>query len=87
MSDPLTKEKDYLLSNLEEFAKVYPGKYLLIKDEAVWGAYETYDQGVREGIRRLGTGPFLVRSVLQPHDPEAPSIPALAIGVPLIDRP
>ena len=84
MTDPLAQEKSYLKSHQEELAKEYPGKYLIIKGDEVHGAFETYDQGVGEGVSLFGSGPFLVRSVLQPEDPEAPKIPALAVGVPLV---
>ena len=84
MTDPLAREKAYLKSNREALAASYPGKYLLIKGEDVLGAFETYDQGVTEGVRLLGAGPFLVRSVLRPDDLEAPSIPALSVGVPFV---
>ena len=60
----------------------YPGKYLLIKGAQVFGAFETYEEGVKEGACAFGVGPFLVRSVLHPEDAEAPSIPALSTGAP-----
>lgn len=84
MEDILSTEKTYLKDNLEELLKDYPGKYLLIKGESVHGAYETLEEGVTEGAKLFGTDPFLVRSVLQPYDAESPSIPALAVGVPLV---
>ena len=83
MIDVLAKEKAYLRDHQSELAEKYPGKYLVIQGETVYGAYETYDQGVVEGVARLGSGPFLVRSVLQPDD-ETVNIPALSVGVPLV---
>ena len=80
--DLLEKEKSYLRKHQAELADKYPGKYLVIQGETVHGAYETYDQGVIEGVALLGAGPFLVRSVLQPDD-EIVNVPVLAIGVPL----
>ena len=87
VADPLAKEKAYLRSNQAELAAKYPGKYLLIKGASVRGAFETYEQGITEGTKLLGRGPFLVRSVLQPDDAEAPSIPALSVGVPFVAHP
>lgn len=84
MSDPLVKEKKFLKKNQIELAGKHPGKYLLIKDDKVHGAFETYEEGVSAGVLLFGAGPFLVRSVLHPDDSEAPSIPALLIGVPLV---
>lgn len=81
--DLLSKEKAYLKRNQEEFAKKYPGRqYLVIKGETVHGAYETYEQGVLEGVKLLGAGPFLVRSWLQPEDPQPVNIPVLSLGIP-----
>ena len=87
MEDPLAKEKAFLKENQKELAAQHPGKYLLIKDAEVHGAYETFDQGVAAGVERFGAGPFLVRSVQEPQDSEAPSNPALSIGVPLVANP
>ena len=60
---------------------------MLIKGNVIHGAFETYEQGVTDGAKLFGAGPFLVRSVLQPDDLEAPSIPALSVGVPLVADP
>ena len=83
MADPLAKEKAFLKEHQAELGVEHPGKYLLIKNESVQGAFETYEEGVNAGVLLFGAGPFLVRSILQPDDLEAPSIPALSIGVPL----
>ena len=86
--DLLSTEKAYLKKNQAEFAKRYPGRqYLVIKGETVHGAYETYDQGVLEGVKLLGAGPFLVRSWLHPEDPEPVHIPVLSLGIPTIGSP
>ena len=87
MAELLAIEKAYLKANQANLAEQYPGKFLLIKEEAVHGAFETYEQGVFAGTEMLGAGPFLVRSVLQPDDLEAPSIPALSVGIPLVANP
>ena len=83
MSDLLIKEKTYLKAHQKELAEKYPGRqYLVIQGETIHGAYETYDQGVIEGIKLLGAGPFLVRSWLRPEDPEPVNIPVLSLGIP-----
>lgn len=87
MSELLAREKIYLKKNQVDLAKQYPGKFLLIREETVYGAFETYEQGVFAGTEMLGAGPFLVRSVLNPGDPEAPSIPALSVGISLVANP
>ena len=84
MMDPLATEKTYLREHLDELASAHPGKFLLIKGDQVHGAFETYKQGVIEGARQFGAGPFLVRSVLQPNDPEPLNIPTLTTGISII---
>ena len=84
MTDVLESEKAYLTANQTALAAQYPGKFLLIKDNAVHGAFETYEQGVTRGAVLFGAGPFLVRSPAAVGDADSPSIPALSIGIPLI---
>ena len=78
----LLKERTYLKEHQAELiAKYYDRQYLVIKGEQVYGACETYDQAVTEGVRKLDRGPFLVRSVYHPEDPEPVHIPALSLGL------
>ena len=81
MMDPLATEKTYLRTHLDRLASAHPGKFLLIKGDQVHGAFETYKQGVIEGAKQFGAGPFLVRSVLQPDDPEPLNILTLTTGI------
>ena len=83
MFDPLAVEKQYLDDHRHELIDRYPGKFLVIKGAEVFGGYDSYDEGVAVGVRLFGSGPFLVRNVMQTQDAEAPRIPALAVGVPL----
>ncbi len=67
MGDPLGSEKEYLKANRERFMREYPGKYLLIKGDRVSGAFETYDEGVKEGARIIS----MAEKVQQPPRPFA----------------
>ena len=58
MGDPLGSEKKYLKANRDQFMQEYPGKYLLIKGDQVFGAFETYEEGVKEGARTFGGRSF-----------------------------
>ena len=78
----LLKERTYLKEHQAELIEKYRDReYLLIKGEKVYGAYETYKEAVHDGVKRCGRGPFLVRSVYHPEDPEPVSIPALSLGL------
>lgn len=87
MKDPLAVEKQYLATHRAELAEKFSEKYLLIKGEKAYQGFETYDEAVIEGVRLFGAGPFLVRSIKQIEDADAPKIPALAIGAPLSANP
>lgn len=81
--DPLRREKRFLLANIESLAVAHPGKYLLIQGDAVHGAFETFEAGVTAGLGMFPATAFLVRSVLQPEDPEPINIPVLSLGIPI----
>lgn len=86
--DVLETEKAYLKEHQEELiAKYRECPYLVLRGETVLGAYETYEQGVDEAVENFGKGPFLVRSVYHPEDPEPISIPALTLGILFGDNP
>lgn len=87
MSDVLAIEKAYLVANQVALAADHPSKFLLIKGEAVHGAFETYEEGVIAGIKKFSAGPFLVRLISRPEDSEAPNIPALSLGFELVTKP
>ena len=87
MTDILATEKAFLKANQATLAAEHPGKFLLIKGKTVHGAYQTYDEGVIEGTKLFAVGPFLVRSVTSVDDADAPSIPALSVGIPLVVNP
>ena len=84
--DPLAIEKAWLKANHSELMERYPGKYLVIKGETLYGGFETYDRAVHAGAKMFGAGPFLVRSVLEPDDPPPMVIPAIVLGIPLVAR-
>ena len=80
--DLLETEKTYLQEHQEELIEKYRDRqYLVIRGETVLGGYETYDQAVDEAAKHFGRGPFLVRSVYHPEDPEPVDIPALRLGI------
>jgi len=77
----LAIEKNFLIKHQEELAKVYPGKYLVIRGEGVVSACDSYEEGVLAGKELCGEGPFLVRSVHRPEEEETLTIPVLALGL------
>lgn len=45
-------------------AKQYAGKWVLVKDQSVRGAFSTYGNAFRAGTSAYGTEPFLVKQAL-----------------------
>jgi hypothetical protein len=54
----------------EELLASAEGKYVLIKGEEVAGVYDSQEDAVREGYRRFGNVPFLVKQVLRVEVPQ-----------------
>ena len=62
-----------------EWASDHPGKFALVKGQQALGFYDTREDALVDGARRLGLTPFLVRHVSEPEDQVR--IPAMALGV------
>lgn len=46
----------------------YTGQWVVIKDQAVRGAYPTYDAAYNAGVSQFGTGSFVVKEAV-PEEP------------------
>ncbi len=77
----LAEEVSFYEENKEDFIRKYLNRYLLIKGSNLVATCENEGAAIREGVRRFGTGPFLVR--LAGEDMPEFSVPALALGIPL----
>jgi len=42
------------------------GKWVLVREAALVGTYETFDQAAADAVRRFGSGPYLIRQVGAP---------------------
>lgn len=75
----LNKEREYYSENLSLWLARYPGKFVLVKERELIGAFDTMDEALAEGARRFGLASFLVRRVQQA--PEEVVVPALTLGL------
>lgn len=64
----LETEVTFFRSELQDFQRRYPGRYLLIHGRKLYGDYGTFEEAVNEGARRFKAGPFLVRQTTQPTE-------------------
>lgn len=75
----LEKEINFFQQHLDEWLKLSPGKYALIKGDELIGTYGDVDEALSEGARRYGLKPFLVRPIVEKQ--EEVSVPALTLGL------
>ena len=61
MSSPLEREFDYFLAHQEELVRQYRGKFVVIKDQKVIGAYDSEIEAVQETSKTHELGTFLVQ--------------------------
>ena len=61
---PLLKEFNYYLAHQDELVRLYSGKFIVIKDGQVLGAYDDELFAVTETIKTEEAGTFLVQLVL-----------------------
>jgi len=57
----LEKEFNYFINNLKELVKKYEGKYIVIKNDIVLGAYNTIEEAISETNKTEEMGTFLVQ--------------------------
>jgi hypothetical protein len=62
-SQVLKKEFDYYLANQAEFVKTYLGKYIVLKDQKVLGAYVSNIEAYEETQKHHALGTFLIQLV------------------------
>lgn len=75
----LDRERKLFVAHAEEWAKTYPGRFLVVKDETLVGNFATIDEALAAGARRFGLQPFLVRRAGEKE--ETVSVPALTLGL------
>lgn len=61
MSKPLQREFEYFLRHQKELVAKYRGKFVVIKDDQVLGAYDSALEAMRETAREHQPGTFLVQ--------------------------
>ena len=63
MDSPLKPEFEYYLANKPALLKEYEGKFVVIKDQSVIGAYDDELAAVTETSKTYELGTFLVQKV------------------------
>jgi hypothetical protein len=61
MAKRLEKEFQYYLDNQAELVKKYKGKFIVIKNSTVLGAFDTELEAIKETTKKHPLGTFLVQ--------------------------
>ena len=78
----LATEIQFYEEHRESLASDHPGRFLLIRDSALHGSFDTLDAALEAGFSKFGSTPFLARRAGE--DALQLSAPAMTIGVPLV---
>ena len=63
MADALDREIEAFERQRASLEEHHMGKWVLIRDGALIGAFDTLDNVANEAVRRFGRGPYLIRQV------------------------
>jgi hypothetical protein len=64
--DQLKQEISAFDAMRDELFKHHAGKFVIVKDGQLQGAFDSFDAAGREAVRRFGQGPYLIRQVGAP---------------------
>ena len=60
-------------ANAKSLFEHHLGKFVVIKGEKLFGAFDTFDAAARAAIKAYGRGPYLIREVKEPAVMPMPS--------------
>jgi hypothetical protein len=75
----LERELTYFDSQKAELLKHYAGQFALIHGDELLGTFTRFEEAYEEGVKRVGSEPFLIRQVLE-NEPHV-QFPALVLGM------
>ncbi len=59
------KDYEWYEAHLEELYSQYAGKQLVISDEKVVGAYDTFEEALAEALKSLEAGTFIIQEAVE----------------------
>ncbi len=65
----LKKELETFEAHKRELLGMAAGKFVLIKDDAIVGTFETFNDAVNRGYEEFGNVPFLVKEIVEIETP------------------
>jgi uncharacterized protein (DUF1330 family) len=79
MTDALDVEIQAYHKMGPELIKHHQGKFIIIHNQKLEGAYDNFDSAAEEAIKRFGRGPYLIRQVGEPSNVKIPASVAYRI--------
>lgn len=64
MNNDLKKELDFFKANQESLVAQYSGKFLVIANESIFGAYDTEIEAYEEATKELKLGTFIIQECI-----------------------
>ena len=59
----LQRELEFYLKQSEDWKKQNHGKFVLIKDQAIHGIFESYEDALQEAVKKFDNEKFLIQQV------------------------
>ena len=75
----LDQERRFYAIHASDWEKAHPGKFVVVKGEALVGFFDGLDEALAAGAAKFGLTSFLVRQL--GANVEAVQIPALTLGL------
>jgi fibrillarin-like rRNA methylase len=75
----LEEELEFFKSNRKEWLEKYRDKYVLIKRRELIDVFATLEDAYKEGVKRFGNQPFLIKQVVEVEPVE--KTPSLMFGI------
>lgn len=75
----LERELEFFESRRKEWLKDYKNKFVLIKGEELIDVFNTLEDAYKEGVKRYGNQPFLIKQVTEEEEME--TLPAFTSGI------
>lgn len=70
----LRKESQFFKEQREELLKEHQGKFVLIKNERIWGIFETESDAIQNGYEQIGNEAFFVSRITEAQSPDELSL-------------
>ena len=69
MKREIDKNYEYYFQHQEEFNKKYNNKYIIIKDEKIYGIFNNIESAIQEA-KKLEAGTYIIQQCIKKKEPQ-----------------